>query len=425
VHFNQFDLVQAIRQLPLIVTFLVFPLLAVTTLRKLSSVWRVRGLAAVVLTILPLLCVFAATGAVRLHFARQFILVSLVAVAAYVACAIVSWWLLCIWGRDQSARFWIAFLFPILILVLIRFVPGQWHFYFPGKHLAEIFLGLSYFACRLSQLAIEYRNGVVEAPSLSAYLAFAFFPLTLSVGPISPYHLFRDSLNNANRPVAAARQCWLRFLVGLTKFLFLARLAEQLSYQGLLLDGHPHSWIDLPVAMVAYYFYLYLNFSGWCDMAIGTAGLAGFQVAENFNDPMLSRNLQEFWTRWHMTLTGYMRDVVFTPLSKALVRAWGPKNAKHAIAVSIFCVFVVMGCWHGLTWNYFIYDALQGVGVIAAHYYTIHLKKRLGRDGYARYESNPWLHWSGVAVTFVYACTTLFFFANPLDRIARILGVFR
>ena len=425
MHFDQFDLIQGIRQLPLLVTFLVFPLLAAAAMRRLPAAWRVRGLAVVVLSILPVLCIFAATGTVRLHFAKQFVLVSLVAVAGYVICGIVSWWLLRLWGRERSGRFWIAFAFPLAVLVLIRFVPGQWHYYFPGKHLAEIFLGISYVACRLSHLALEYRNGVVETPRLSAYLAFAFFPSTLSVGPISPYHLFQDSLQAPNRPVAPASQCWLRFLIGLTKFLFLARLAEQLSYQGLLLDGHPHLWIDLPVAMVAYYFYLYMNFSGWCDMAIGTAGLAGFQVAENFNDPMLSRNVQEFWTRWHMTLTGYMRDVVFTPLCKALVRAWGPRHAQHAIAVSIFSVFVVIGCWHGLAWNYFIYDVLQGLGVAVVHYYSIYLKKRLGRDAYARYEANPWIHWTSVAVTFAFACGTLFFFANPLDRIIRIISVFR
>ena len=91
------------------------------------------------------------------------------------------------------------------------------------------------------------------------------------------------------------------------------------------------------------------------DMAIGAAGLAGLHVAENFNHPFLSRNIQEFWSRWHMTLTGYMRDVVFTPLSKALVRAWGPKRAQHAIALSIFAVFMAIGCWHGLAWNFIIY----------------------------------------------------------------------
>ncbi len=90
------------------------------------------------------------------------------------------------------------------------------------------------------------------------------------MGPISPYHFFKASLDRPNHPVVAARQCWLRFLTGLTKFMFLARLADQLSYQGLLLDAHPHAWIDMPVAMVAYYF-SYMNFSGWCDMAIGTA----------------------------------------------------------------------------------------------------------------------------------------------------------
>ncbi len=88
-------------------------------------------------------------------------------------------------------------------------------------------------------------------------------------------------------------------------------------------------------------------------------------------------------------------------------------------------VFFVMGCWHGLAWNYIIYDLLQGAGVAAVHYYTIYLKKRLGRAGYTRYLANPWIRWSGVAITFSYSAATLFFFANSMDNMARILAVFR
>ena len=68
---------------------------------------------------------------------------------------------------------------------------------------------------------------------------------------------------------------------------------------------------------------------------------------------------------------------------------------------------------------------LLGSGVVAVHYYTVYLKKRLGRDGYARYESNPYIHWTGVVLTFTYSCVTLFFFANPLDKAARIVGVLK
>ena len=114
----------------------------------------------------------------------------------------------------------------------------------------------------------------------------------------------------------------MRVLVGAVKFKFFGPLLNQLTYSGLLLDGHPHLWVDLPIAAVAYYLYLYCNFSGFCDIAIGGAGLMGIPVAENFANPFAARNMKDYWNRWHITLSLYMRDVVFSPLSKALVRSF-------------------------------------------------------------------------------------------------------
>jgi D-alanyl-lipoteichoic acid acyltransferase DltB (MBOAT superfamily) len=275
-------------------------------------------------------------------------------------------------------------------------------------------------AFRLSHLAIEYRAGVVELPALSEYLVFAFFPPTLSIGPISPYSRFHAYAEDF-RPVAPPALCFLRIVWGLTKFLFLSKIANQFSYGGLLLNGAPHGWIDLPIAMVGYYLYLYLGFSGWCDMAVGTAGWMGFPVAENFDHPFSARDTLEFWRRWHMTLTGYMRDVVFTPVTKALLRFWGPRQAPHAIALGMIGVFLGMGLWHGgAIWNYLVYYLFQSLGAVSAHYYTLFLKKRLGPEGYARYMENPFIHAAAIGVTFVYSCTTLIFFANTFRDLADI-----
>jgi D-alanyl-lipoteichoic acid acyltransferase DltB (MBOAT superfamily) len=421
------EVLAILRQLPLILTFVLFPALAGLAMRFAAPAWRARFLALWGAAALPALCVLASMGGVRLKNAAPFLASTLAVTALYLLTVLAAWILLKRWGRATTGRFWAAFGFPIAVLLLVRFAPGEWHYYMavPRKHIAEVFLGVSYMAFRLSHLALQVRNGVVEMPRLSEYLAFAVFPPTLSIGPISPYNLFRDSLRGDGRSAAPVFQCLMRLLLGLTKYLFLAKLADQLSYQGLLLDAHHHPWIDLPIAAVAYYLYLYLNFSGWCDMAIGAAGLAGIRVAENFNHPFASRNLQEYWSRWHMTLSGYLRDVVFTPLSKALVSAWGPQHAQHAIAISIFMVFLAMGCWHGLQWHFIIYDLLQGLGVITVHYYTGFLRRRLGRDAFQRWERNVWLLWTGRALTFVYSTFSLFFFANPLPTASRILAVFR
>jgi D-alanyl-lipoteichoic acid acyltransferase DltB (MBOAT superfamily) len=326
---------------------------------------------------------------------------------------------------------WMAFLFPIAVMLAVKYIPGADEpFRAPleilgKKHIAGFFVGISYTAFRLSYMVLEVRNGLVPMPTLWEHLSYGFFVPIMSVGPISSYSVFHQSLYKPDRRQTPIGQSVLRVLVGITKYLFLASMIEQIAYNGLLFDNHPHRWIDLLVASVAFYVYLYLNFSGYCDMAIGTAGLLGIQVDENFNDPFRSRNIQEFWTRWHITLSIYLRDTVFSPLSKALIRKMGPQAAPHAIAITIFTVFLIIGAWHGLAWNFLIFGAIHGVGVVSCHYYTIWLKSHLGKAGYAAYHRNPLIKAVAVAVTFLFAAGSLFFFANTLDQAHKIMTVLR
>jgi D-alanyl-lipoteichoic acid acyltransferase DltB (MBOAT superfamily) len=160
-------------------------------------------------------------------------------------------------------------------------------------------------------------------------------------------------------------------------------------------------------------------------MAIGAAGLIGVPVAENFNNPFGARNVKEFWNRWHITLSDYMREVVFTPLSKLLIARAGIARANHVIAIVIFVVFFLVGIWHGVGWNYVVFGALHGFGVVVNHYYAIFLKAKLGRDGFKAYNANRWIHAAAVVFTFCYISMTLFFFANNFQEISEIVSNLR
>jgi len=341
-----------------------------------------------------------------------------------------------VWGRRAGWLPWLAFLIPIGVLVLIRYVPvrilagvfGPAAFQFVQRHpefaLGSVFVGFSYLAFRTSSLVLEVRNGVVPPPSVGEYFGFAFFLPTMSLGPISPYSQYRRSFEEAPSAIPIG-DALLRILLGAVKFRFLGPLLNQLTYSGLLQDGHPHLWVDLPIAAIAYYLYLYCNFSGFCDIAIGAAGFMHISVAENFNNPFVARNLQDFWNRWHITLSHYMRDIVFSPLSKALVRIMGPARANHAIAISIFVVFLLVGIWHGTGWNYAAFGAIHGVGLTVNHYYTFYLKKWLGKVRFAAYERNPYIRAAAVSLTFMYVAGALFVFANDFTSMRGILASLR
>jgi len=346
--------------------------------------------------------------------------------AIYVALIIALYGVMRLFAGRGRLRPWLAFFAPIGLLVLVRYLPAAAYSSLvsalgAGQHGVPKFIGISYLAFRCSRLVLEVRNGAVGRPNLLQYLNFAFFLPTLPVGPINTYANFRKGFAPQPYEVPVGRAA-LRILVGAVKFQCLGNFCKHLGYEEYLLNGYYHSWLALPVTMLAYYCYLYCNFSGFCDMAIGAAGLIGIPVPENFNNPFAARNVKDFWNRWHLTLSAWMREVVFSPLSKFLVGTFGLSRANHAIALAIAIVFLLVGIWHGAGWNFAVYGAVHAVGVAANHYYTLFLKRRLGRDGLKAYNENPWIRAAAVALTFCYCGASLIFFANTLPQIKRIVS---
>jgi D-alanyl-lipoteichoic acid acyltransferase DltB (MBOAT superfamily) len=344
--------------------------------------------------------------------------------AAYLGLVSVQYLALRSWGDAAGARPWLAFFVPIAALIVIRYAPlgaligvinkpgGELFARHPELTLNRVFVGLSYLAFRTSYLVLEVRNGVVPRPNFWQYFGFAFFAPTLSVGPINRYSEHRRAFRQGEQFSIPVGRAALRVLLGAVKYQFLGPILNQFTYSGLILDGHPHRWVDLPIAAVAYYAFLYCNFSGFCDIAIGCAGLIGIPVAENFANPFAARNCKDFWNRWHITLSEYMRDVVFSPMSRALVRLFGASHVNAAIAATILLVFVLIGVWHGIGWHFAAFGISQALAVAANHYYTLELKKRLGKRGFAAYNRSPSIHAVAVTFTFLFTSASLLLFAN-------------
>jgi D-alanyl-lipoteichoic acid acyltransferase DltB (MBOAT superfamily) len=347
----------------------------------------------------------------------------------YVALIVGLYLALLLFAERRGQWPWLAFFAPIAALIVVRYVPGSAYValgHALGKSWRGVpnMIGISYLAFRCSRLVLEVRNGVVKKPSFLEYLNFAFFLPTMPVGPINTYANFRSGFAAQPYAVPVGRAA-LRILVGAVKYEFLGNLCNQLTYAGLLFDDHPHHWVDLPVAMLFFYLYLYLNFSGFCDMAIGAAALIGIPVPENFENPFAARNVKDFWNRWHITLSVWMRDVVFSPLSKFFVGSFGIKLADHAIALTITIVFLLVGIWHGAGWNFAAYGAVHALGVVTNHYYTIFLKKKLGREKFKAYNENRLIRAVAVVLTFCYCGASLIFFANTFPQLKEIFSLLR
>lgn len=291
----------------------------------------------------------------------------------YLVVAALFFVLMRVFARGGGLGYAVAFLAPLVLLV--------------ASKLTGVFavVGLSYLTLRLAHLVWEVRVGRVEPVAPTDYLAYAFFFPTFLLGPISPYSFYEASFlkgSDAYRPPATT-ECLLRILKGAVKITAIAGIFLQLTPDAYLIDYRTHGFVDLPLAAIAFYVFLYANFSGLNDISIGASGLMGIAVKENFNRPYLAESCTDFWRRWHITLSDWMRDLVFLPMMAQILRhaRWLP--VQHATALCIMTVFLLIGWWHGNGWNFWLIGFLFGIAVVAEHYGAIWLKRRRTRGGWS------------------------------------------
>ena len=217
-------------------------------------------------------------------------------------------------------------------------------------------LGVSFFTFRLISYVIDVYNGEVEPTrdvvEFATYIAF--FPCILS-GPIdkpkfiSQLHQKREF--NYNQAVDGMRQ----ILWGLFKKLVVADNCA--VYVDQVFSSHTdQSGSTLLLAAIFCSFQVYADFSGYSDMAIGVGKLLGFSITRNFNNPFFALNVADFWRRWHMSLTSWITDYVFTPLSFQF-RRWG----KVGMIIAIIINMVVVGLWHGANWTFVVFGLYHGL----------------------------------------------------------------
>jgi D-alanyl-lipoteichoic acid acyltransferase DltB (MBOAT superfamily) len=235
--------------------------------------------------------------------------------------------------------------------------------------------------------------------------------------------VFSDSLATPGANRLTLGDAVLRIVIGVLKFQVLAALFNTLAPTALLQDFHRHTMVDLVVSSVAYYGYLYCNFSGYTDVVIGMAGVLGITLEENFAQPYFARNIQEFWQRWHITLARYMRDMVYFPLVKTLTKRFGRRRYNAVVVLAIFVTFTLTGLWHGFALNFLYYGLLHAAGLICHFLYSTALKARLG-PRITAYNANPYIRIAATALTFAYLCFTFYFFANKANQLGLIMQAF-
>jgi len=296
-------------------------------------------------------------------------------------------------------------------------------------------VGISYMLFRQIHFVVDSMEQQIEGASPWTYLNYQLNLFALLAGPIQRYNEFRESwdrLEPLPRHWRETAALWIRILFGVMKMwgfgaalLFVYEKCHERLISLARGSGGEGAGIVLILfagLFVAYPLYMYANFSGYCDVAIGSACLFGLALPENFDRPYLSRNLIEFWTRWHRTLGFWIRDYLFIPLYRFVAGTW-PGYAAGLAFLCYFVAFVIAGVWHGTSSNYFVFGLLHGVGTSAAKVWETLVIRRRGRAGFKTYLASRPIRGIAIAGTMAYFALTMFFFADSLDGCFSILHV--
>ena len=219
-------------------------------------------------------------------------------------------------------------------------------------------IGISFYTFHgMSYVFDIYRGKQKPVSNFVDYAVFvSFFPL-LVAGPIERAHHLLPQVQQKrkfNYP-QAAEGCKL-MLWGLFKKVVVADSLASIV-DTIFNDYHHYSGIALVAGAIAFSFQIYGDFSGYSDIAIGTAKLFGFELLSNFKFPYFSRDVAEFWRRWHISLSSWFRDYLYIPLG-------GSKEGKLKAVRNVFIIFIVSGLWHGASWNFIIWGGIHACGFL-------------------------------------------------------------
>lgn len=232
------------------------------------------------------------------------------------------------------------------------------------------FTGISYISFRIWQLIIGIHDRRVDKLTFLDVLYFVTFFPTLSSGPVDRFQRFKDDLDK-RVPCKEYLSCYL--LPGLRK------IGLGVVYKfGIAFLIHHYIISALPetrtiksvfIYMYAYTIYLFFDFAGYSNMAIGNSYILGIKVGENFNKPFLARNMKEFWERWHISLSSWFGDYVFKRFVLNNMRNGLFKNKKIAARWGNIVTMLLMGVWHGPYLFYVVYGLYEGVALVLTDIY--------------------------------------------------------
>jgi alginate O-acetyltransferase complex protein AlgI len=296
-------------------------------------------------------------------------------------------------GTVKNSRrilLWLGIGFNVLALVALKYSD----FYVPaltrllekmGVHtgagglLLLVPIGLSFIAVQMISYLVDVHNRIFKPETgwLDFALYVVYFPKMLS-GPVERARTILPMFKVPKAPDAQAveRNFWL-IVIGVVRKIVLAD--SLLSIIPAAIFQHPASFAsqDLVVYLLAYAFVIYNDFAGYTSIVRGVSGFFGIELTNNFKLPYFSRSISEFWERWHISLSNWLRDYIFFPTSRTLLKKIPKRDQIVNLVVPPFATMLVSGLWHGIGWNFLVWGGLHGFYLFVERVSTLWSPRRL------------------------------------------------
>ncbi len=317
----------------------------------------------------------------------------------------------------------------LLLTLFVFFWLKRYSFIPSDMFLAYSYLlvGLSYVFFRVMHLVIDVHEGSVPNQiGVLSYLNYTLNFTSLVSGPIQRYQDYHrmEEVERLPLDVIVAGRALERIVIGYFKVAIVSMALSTWHTQTIqALAPHmslPDRVQEAILIAAIYPVYLYFNFSGYTDVVIGVARFFRIVLPENFNLPFSSENFLIFWSRWHITLSSWLKTYVYNPLMMTSVRRiTAPAVAPFLGVFAFFVTFFLVGLWHGQTSEFIFFGFLQGGGVSANKLYQIAMARWLGRKGYRDLCARPLYAACARGLTFTWFAFTLFWFWSSWGEMAR------
>jgi D-alanyl-lipoteichoic acid acyltransferase DltB (MBOAT superfamily) len=281
--------------------------------------------------------------------------------------------------------------------------------------LVELILpvGISFYTFMAVSYVVDVHRGRLSpAPWLDFFLYLSFFP-HLVAGPIVRGEELLPQFRRPRDPrrLDVAGGTWL-ILRGLFKKVVISSYVAAAIVDPVFADPARYGALDVLVAIYGYAIVIYADFSGYTDIAIGVVTLLGFRFPQNFNRPYVARTVQEFWRRWHMTLSRWLRDYLYIPLG-------GSRRGDRRTYVNVMLTMLLGGLWHGAAWTFVLWGGLHGAG-LAVGRWRRERRRAAGLDPLA---TDPMARFRQEVATFHLVCLGwIFFRADSIGTAFAVLG---